>query len=157
MGAQSEWSMGPGLCPRAAIAVGVCMCSLPCGPHLWPFSRPPQCHPCEDPEGEVDRERKRRQERKCWSWGLGLFGPRGIVTPHQGSPLPASGPGVGSRGQRCPETCTPRPLSIRAGPQGEGVLGLRAQAALMVTDGFSLQPLRSCPRPVWKFYLFPNL
>lgn len=64
---------------------------------------------------------------------------------------------LGLGGVGVPLDLCARAPSVRAGPQGEGVPGLRAQPALMVTDGFSLQPLRSCPRPVWKFYLFPNL
>lgn len=53
MGAQSEWAAGPGLCPRAAIAVGAWMSSLPCGPQLWPFSGLCLSPPCQDSEGEA--------------------------------------------------------------------------------------------------------
>lgn len=65
MGAQSEWSTGLGLCPRAAIAGGAGMWSWPCGPQLWPFSGLPHSLPCQDPEGEADRDRERQHSGEC--------------------------------------------------------------------------------------------
>lgn len=50
MGAQSEWSRGLGLCPKAAMAVGTQMWSLPCGPQLLSFSGLPQSS-FQDPKG----------------------------------------------------------------------------------------------------------
>ena len=57
MGAQSDWSTGLGPCPWAAIAGGAWMWSLPRGPQL----RSASVSSCQDPEGEADRERMRRQ------------------------------------------------------------------------------------------------
>lgn len=74
MGAQSEWSTGLGLCPRAAIAGGAGMWSWPCGPQLWPFSGLPHSFPCQDPEGETAL-------RRVPSRDLGLFSPKGTCPP----------------------------------------------------------------------------
>lgn len=79
MGAQSEWFTGLGLCPRAAIAIGPWMWSLPCSPN----SRLSQV--CLSLL-LVRTLRERQHEGQSQSWGLDHSSPEGTGTSLENSP-----------------------------------------------------------------------
>lgn len=123
MGAQSEWAAGPGLCPRAAIAVGAWMSSLPCGPQLWPFSGLCLSPPCQDSEGEADRDRERQPWGQCPSRGLGLFGPKGACAPPEDSPCFWAMERLGASLDLCTEAPEREGGPTRGGSAGAACLG----------------------------------
>lgn len=118
-------------------------------PSLPPFSGLPQS-PCQDPEGEADRDGEAVLGTVA-KLGPRPLQPRGCIHPtgELFSLLLGFG-GVGG----CPQTCTPRPLSVGAGPQGEGVPGPRAQA----TDGdgwFFITASQVLPAPCVEILFIP--